>query len=278
MNKFIDAFKYVFSQKDWEKKVGLLFVAYLVFSFVAGIISFSLQLPLEIANTIAHEAGNNSSLYNSLSSMASSLSSVLMLPITFYILGYTITVVKNIFKDKSELLPDHNDIGNTFIKGLKLYASTFIATLPSTIIGAVIFVTTLIGSIILFTVSNGNPLTVLFGIILILLTILLFVLISVVNTVITYACWYIYIQTGSFRSSISYKSIIAVIRENEKQFLKLILDLIILGFIQFFMAIGALLVICIFFVTIPAVAILGYFAKAYIVGHAFKNMNKLELK
>jgi hypothetical protein len=44
------------------------------------------------------------------------------------------------------------------------------------------------------------------------------------------------------------------------------------------MAIGALLVICIFFVTIPAVAILGYFAKAYIVGHAFKNMNKLELK
>lgn len=275
MNTIVEGIQYVFKEKNWETKFGYLFVALLVTYAISAAFSFFFQLPIEIAISYFEEMGRDIDSLQTLSTLVSTTASIFTLPVVFYIYGYLLKIVKNIAESKAELVPLHNDIKDTFVKGGKLYISIFIASLPLTVI-TVILILLSIGGVffLMFNSVVGGTQIMLGG--LIFLSFLATLFISVINSIVKLASGYIYVKTNSFRESINYRKIFETIKTLERPLFRLFFHLFALEFVQMFAGLFAILLICISFLTIPLVATVGYFAKAYIIGRYYLMFSKLE--
>lgn len=275
MNTIIEGITYIFKEKNWETKFGYLFLALLVTYAISAAFSFFFQLPIEIAISYFKEIGKDINSLNTLSSLVSTTASIFTLPVILYIYGYLLKTVKNIAEGKGELVPMHNDIKDTFVNGVKLYISIFLASLPLTLISVFLIAFSFGGIFFLMYKSAENGTQLMVGG-LIFLTFVATIFISVINSIVKLACGYIYIKTSSFRQSINLKNIFDTIKSLEKPFFKLFFHLLAFEFVQMFAGLFAILLICISFLTIPFVATVGYFAKAYIIGKYYLMFSKIE--
>lgn len=273
MNTIIDSITYIFKEKGWETKVGVILLALLIAYFISGIISVVFQLPIEITKSIMEEAGRDLPMLEGLSSLTSTMTSFVMWPVNLYITGYLIGVVLNIVHKKENVLVEHKDVLGTIIKGLKLSITTMIVTLPTTIAGLILLGFVALGAILLVNANQGG---LLLGSLVVLFTFIVAMLLFVLNSVLSYVAGYIYIKTGSFRKALVLKTIIDTLKTHERPLLKLFVHLLALSFVQTFAIIIALILICISFFTIPVVIVVGYFAKAYIIGKYYLMMSNFE--
>lgn len=275
MNTIIEGITYVFKERNWETKFGYLFVAILVSFAISAAFSFFLQLPIEIAISYFEKIGRNINSLQTLSSLISTTTSIFTLPVILYIYGYLLKIVKNIVDGKDALAPMHNDIKDTFVKGVKLYISIFLVSLPLTLISFVLIVLSLGGIFFLMfeSTKNGTQLMIA-GLIFLTFTAAIFI--SIINSIVKLASGYVYIKTGSFRQAINFKNIFVTVQSLEKPFFKLFFHLLVFEFLQTLAGLLAFLLICISFLTIPLVTTIGYFAKAFIIGRYYLMFSKLE--
>ena len=64
--------------------------------------------------------------------------------VNFVIYGYQLEVIKNVSQDRELPLPDWDDFGGKFIKGLMVVIASFIYSLPLILVGVVYFVVMMI--------------------------------------------------------------------------------------------------------------------------------------
>lgn len=278
MDRIKNSITYVFNEKGWENKVLALYIVLLLVSMLGGFLNLSMTMPLSL---LSQANQNNTQIQHTLRALSSSFSSMtsfISIPVTLYILGYLIGIVKNVAQEKKSILTDHNDLAQTFINGAKLYVALFIAKLPVVIIGVVLLILSVGGTVAMFSLIHTSLFFMIGIIFLVILTIILTLLMAVLNSVITYATFYIYYSTNSFRQAFNYSLIIQVIQNNERDLLGIFFDFIVIDLITMFASIASIILLCLSFFAFPFVSLVGYFAKAYILGDRFKNMSKLATK
>ncbi|MCC7290045.1 DUF4013 domain-containing protein [bacterium] len=276
MNTILKAITYQFEQKNWQETLGYLFLAFLVVGLISLFISFSIQLPVEIMLSYFREMGKAMPAGESISSLVSSGTNALRIPVILYLMGYLFEVVGNVVGQKEKLFPTHGDFFNRLVNGFKLWAINFIALLPTTILALLVIGSIAFATFLAFSAASKSIFMLLLGLALCLLFVIVVIVFSVVNGLITFTSWYIYIKTSTFSKAISYGLIIKSIRTNERILLKGYLYLLGLQFVQAFVGFMSLFMICLVFFSGPIIMLVGYFAKAYIFALTYQKMSKLE--
>jgi hypothetical protein len=279
MERFKKAYTFIFSEKGWENKVLVIYAVLVIASIIGAILSFMFTLPVEILSAILQEQGRDVKSLDSMSSSLSSINSLFTLPVMIYVYGYLIEVVRNMTDGAKTVLVENKNIKEKLLKGVKFYVTLFLATLPATIVGGILFIVSVIGAVAMFSLAQNNPIFMIAGIALVLLTIILAVLLGILNSIITYASMYIYFKTNSFRSACTYKNIFETIRNNEKSLLNIFVDFLVMGVFEFFFVIVFFIpLLCVAPFVFPFISLVSMFAKAYIISDRFKMMSTMKGK
>jgi hypothetical protein len=273
MERFKTAYTFIFKEKGWENKILAIYAVLVVASIIGAILSFMFTLPVEILSAILEEQGRDIKSLDSLSSSLSSINSLFTLPVMIYMYGYLIDVVRNLTDGAKTVLVENKEIGSKLTKGVKLYITLFLATLPTTIVGGILFIVSVIGAIAMFSLAQNNPVFMVAGIALVLLTIILAILLGVLNSIISYSSLYLYYKTNSFRIACTYKKIFETIRNNERALLSIFVDFLVMGLLEMlFVVIFFIPLLCVAPFVFPLITLVSMFAKAYIIADRFKMM------
>lgn len=277
MERFKEAITFIFKEKGWENKILPIYAGLVIATLVGAVVSLFFTLPISILSEAVKDTNTNVSGLESISSFTNSLSSWLTFPVLLYIYGYLIDVFKKKIKGAKEVLVENKVIFERMVKGIKLYISIFIATLPTTLVGTVLLVLSVIGFFMNYSSTESSKIFMPAGIVLGLLTFLLIVALAILNSIITYATLYIYYKTGSFRESFNYGRIITIIKGNERALLNTFFDIFILGVIQmFFVVFFFIPLLCVSPFVYPMVTLVTLFAKMHLIADRFKEIDNIK--
>jgi hypothetical protein len=266
------ALKYPFTKENWKKPFAVIFGLYFV---VLGLPSL-IRIPGTLASIFTanndYLAGPASAAYFTTTFLAFGLS-LLSLPLSVYVAGYLIKIYNSVRHDE-EMVPEHTNIGETLINGLKILIVNFVyAGIP-----VLVFMFFLAISLISFGVGVGIGndssigLGVVGGLISGFLAFLSFLALLAVTVLVVPAVNYEFIRNNnSISAAFDLEKVREVIKVGAKNFFIGWLVTVAMA-----MALGVLMLFgfCLAFVLQPAVQAYILFLSGSIYGTIFKELDK----
>lgn len=272
METIINAIKYPFSDKEWQKKLLYIVLVFVSLNFIGGLLNIFIQIPLSFLAEYMRDNTSAYSMFSFLSSIISLGGYLLTFPITIFLSGYLFEYMKNIAESKNEILPSLSDIGGKFVKGLKLIILEFIVSIPSTILALM----TISASFVFIAMLVSANSSILLRFLVVFIAFILLVLICILNFFISAAAKYIYVKTDRLSKAINPKTIVITIKNNEKPLLNIFGYLLLTGFLILGISLSSVFLICISFITTPIITLSGSFVRSYILGNEYKKFSILE--
>lgn len=168
--------------------------------------------------------------------LAATLLSFVLIGIVLYLplFGYMVEIARNVRDRRAPLLPEWDDWGGLFNKGLMVFAISFIYTLPILVLVCPIVLISIAGPAMAGAGSDAEGL-IAFAII----------CLSCLVTILSFACAFLipaatirYIQEGNLGAALQFGAVINFIRENLSNYLVAILIIIVAQLVA--QAIGSL--------------------------------------
>jgi hypothetical protein len=276
-----EAIVYPFKEKDWTKKYLVVVVILLASIILSTIVSFLISFPLQMLSAFSGIfSGNSTDSVNLIGSMASMFSSfasmfvsIITIPVTFYLLGYFLEVVKAILHKNKDIIPFHKDIFQKITSGALLYIIQLITSLPGVIVGITLTLIGGVGIYFLTQITSNSPIFIVLLVLLIVVLFLLYIVIAFLSILIGLSSTYIFVLTGDFGKALNVKRIFELIKKYWREFLSIYGYTILFGlltipacFVSMFTA----------FLGFPVVMASYYFAIAYTTGTYFKKIKEEE--
>jgi len=176
------------------------------------------------------------------------------------VIGYTVLVVRNVMDGMERPLPEWDDWGGLFIRGLKLFLIQLIWALP------LIFVS--LGSGLPPMLAGDNPdvqgVATAISVCCSCLTVLLSIAYALVEPVLTFR----FARTGEFASGFEFGEIFRLLGENIVNILIAVIVAAVAGVILFLVGgfAGTILLVIGLLVTVPAAAFLSELIGAHLIG------------
>lgn len=266
------ALKYPFEQKNWETKVGILFLFYLASSLVSTTTSFDSQSTRELVNDLVRNGQINTHFIqpaiNSVGIYRSFWLLILqfaLIPISLYVTGYEFSFTKNVMNGKEEALEEHGD----FLGFIKLGLAKILLGIPLSLV----FILLIVAIMLLTMVTTyGVGLNAEIGLGLITSVLVFIVLLvpgSILLSLFNSAIYYNYLSGTGFWGAFKPSKVMETFKKGWKDFLVSIA-------LQFAVGIGALIVslllICFSFITSPAITVYTQLVAAHLYGQAFNKL------
>lgn len=267
---------YPFKEKDWIKRYGIMAGILLAM----GLVSFGFQLfisfPLQLLESFGSEVGTEIYfLSSSLMTIFTAVSSLLSLPIMFYIFGYGIEIVRNVMKKDAPIAPLHSDVLQKLTKGALVYLIYFIESIPAFFIaGAIAILVTLLGSGLYSIIPTDETIasTILWIFLFLIIFILIFALVIALSLMF-FSSLYIFVSTGDFKKAITPARIIEVIKIGWRSFFKMWLYMFVISLLSMFASMVSALTL---FLATPVIMTSVLYAYFYLYGVTFKEIEDIE--
>ncbi len=270
------AIKFPFTQKDWQTKLGLLFLFYLAVSFAGAMGNFDQQSTREMFEGVFRNGNFNPSyitpaldslrVYQSIWLVILQFATI---PLSLYLSGYEFSFTRNVMNKKKDALDEHNNIGGF----IKLGFVKFLLAAPLTII---YFFFLVIALVVAFTMINAGAIGInffqgagVFGVLLFLLLIALLIVGGILLSLLNSSIYYNYLAGSGFWAALNPTRVIETFRKGWLDFLGVIGLQVVVGLGA---GIVSLLLICFSFVAQPAITLFTQLVVAHLYGQAYQKL------
>ncbi len=273
-----EAVKFAFQEGETRKRIAILFIITLVLMTFSGFFSALTEAPLRLLNEFT-QSGDLPTTFQPLintgllvTGMLGFVLSLLLIPVSLYLYGYTFIFTKGVMHSQNDPLPEHDN----FTEKIKMGLYKFLLELPVSFITAFIVFIPAIAFAVLLLASSGfsTPQTPENIPLLILLGILVFVFIFFViifSILVQNAIYFNYLNgTGGF-GALNPRRILNVIRIGWKSIFKATFLTIFLAIVTFVLNI---FLICFVFISYPLSVALFQVISSHIFGQAYKQIKK----
>jgi hypothetical protein len=275
MGNLEKALKFPFTQKNWENKFALLFLAYLFLSLVSSFTDTGAQFTKEFGTNFRPENLRDLSeivshvrTFNIISAI---ILGILTTPVALYLSGFFLSLTYNVMSKKEEVLGEVSSFGEYiklgFVKfGLSIPVGLISIFVMAIIIAAGVAVTVALDTTSL-SVGSGAwiPVVGIWGVVFLLILALSFAA-HLLNTSIIYN----YLKKPDFWAALNYQRVMKTFSAGWKEFLGVI------GW-GFVIGIGTMIVrvtlCCLSFVVTPALNLYTTMVIAYLYGLAFQRLS-----
>lgn len=184
------------------------------------------------------------------------------------LLGYTVDVVRNVIDGKSFPMPEWEDWGGFFVRGLKLIVSFFVWTLPI----MVVMIPLVIGASLMDADGSGQSVSRSLGLLLAICAPCLMILWGLFVALISPAIYIRLAATGRLGATFEIGRLWALTRDNLGSVIIALLLTIVAGLIASVLgSLGLLFLVIGMLVTIPAAALWQYLVQAHLFGQIGRN-------
>lgn len=184
------------------------------------------------------------------------------------LLGYTVDVVRNVIDDQPFPMPEWEDWGGFFVRGLKLTVSFFVWSLPI----IVVMIPLVIGAALAGAEGSGQSVSRSFGILLTICAPCLMILWGLFEALISPAIYIRLATTGRLGATFEIGKLWALTRDNLGSVIIALLLTIVAGLIAAVIgSLGLLLLVIGLLVTIPAAALWQYLVQSHLFGQIGRN-------
>jgi hypothetical protein len=179
------------------------------------------------------------------------------------LLGYTVDVVRNVIDGKSFPMPEWEDWGGFFVRGLKLIVSFFVWTLPI----MVVTIPLVIGASLIDADGSGQSVSRSFGLLLAICAPCLMILWGLFVALISPAIYIRLAATGRLGATFEIGRLWALTSDNLGSVIIALLLTIVAGLIASVLgSLGLLFLVIGMLVTIPAAVLWQYLVQAHLFG------------
>ncbi len=174
--------------------------------------------------------------------------------------GYTVVLIKNVMDGVEQPLPEWDDWGDLFMRGLKLFVILLIWAIPLIIVS--------VGFSVPAAVLSENPdiqgLWIAISVFCSCLTFVLGIALALIEPVITFG----FARTGEFASGFEFGKIFRLLGDNIANIIIAVIIAAVAGFVLVILGgiVGTILLVVGLFVTFPAAAFLSGLIQAHLYG------------